>query len=118
MDRELVDILLGKLVSADNIPVVISMMLKYGLIVRYDVKRAETIESEQRIDPMVSEVYMVPSLLPRTVGDPCVFEDEIWRKDVKQWKSCYFVFSISTDLSSLQSIPPLQLRKSDGKIDW
>ena len=97
VDRGLVDILLGKLVLVDNIPVVISMMLKYGLIVKDEVKRAKTMESEQSIVPMVSEVYMVPSLLPRTVVDPCVFEDEIWKTNVKQWKSCYFVFGSPRD---------------------
>ena len=84
VSRQYLDILLGELVPTGNIPVVRNLMLKYGLIVKDEVEGAKAIESEQSIDPMVSEVYLVPSLLPPTVVDPCVFEDEIWKKNVKQ----------------------------------
>ena len=97
VSRQYLDILLGKLVPTGNIPVVRNLMLKFGLMVKDEVERAKAIESEQSIDPMVSEEYLVPSLLPRTVVDPCVFEDEIWKKNVKQWKSCYFVFCTRTN---------------------
>ena len=90
---QLINTLLGELVPADSIPAVVYLMLKYGLIVRLEFERPV----EQLCALIDSEVYLVPNLLPSTGGDPLVFEDEIWNRDVKQWKSCYFVFFTRKD---------------------
>ena len=81
---QLINALLRELVLVDNIPVVIKLILKYGLIVRLEYERAAQ-QSSAVID---SDVYLVPSLLPYRVCDPVVLqnENEMWWNRVKHWK--------------------------------
>ena len=57
-----------------------------------------------------TEYYLVPVLLPDSMGNPATFQDGIWNYG-KNYNCCYFVFSTATALASLQSIPSLRLRK-------
>ena len=65
---QLINALLIELVLVDNIPIVIKIMLKYGLIVRLEYERA----AEQASLLIDSDKYLVPSLQPYRVCDPLV----------------------------------------------
>jgi len=100
------DALLGYKVDTSNIPVVINMMLKYGLIVR--LEQPNSIISKQLF---ASDNFLVPALLPHR-ADYFFLEDDDWEGNVHK-KSCYFVFS--TRKMSIQKIYlPATLLKSDG----
>ena len=103
VSRLLMEFLLSYKIETSNIPVIIHMMLKYGLIVR--VEHAQDIMS---MEPFLSshplEYYLVPALLPATVGNPTTFL-------VKNFNSCYFVFSTASDVVYFQSIRLDMLRK-------
>ena len=108
LSRKLMEFLLGHKVEVSNVPVVIKMMLKFGLIVRLEQTQDETRQVEP--SPALPEYYLVPALLPaKTLGDPTRFQDEIWNR-IKIFNSCFFVFSTASDLSSLQPIVYSQLR--------
>ena len=104
------EFLLSHKVEASNVPIIINMMLKYGLIVRLEHERNTTRKTSELLTLPLTEYYLVPALLPDSVENPATFQDGIWNL-VNNYNSCYFVFSIATALGSLQSIPSLRLRK-------
>ena len=108
--RRLVEFLLANKIEVNNMPVIINMMLKYGLIVRLEHAQDATCKGPLLIGLPLPEYYLVPALLPATVEDPNTFQDGKWNL-VNNFNTCYFVFSTATDLISLQSIPSMQLRK-------
>ena len=109
VSRQLMEFLLSHKVEAGNIPIIMHMMLKYGLIVRLEHVQGRTSKG-QLLPSQPSEYYLVPALLPASEGNPTNFQDSVWNH-VKNYNSCYFVFSTATDLISLQSIPREALRK-------
>ena len=106
VSRPLMEYLLAHKVEASNIPVIINMMLKYGLMVR--LEHGHDTASGGRL--LQAQYYLVPSLLPSTVGDTSTFRVGIWNHD-NNFSRCYFVFSTASNLSSFQTFPLLQLRK-------
>ena len=79
LSHKLLESLLKHKVEDSNLPVVISMMLNYGLIIRL-----EPLTSAQPHSDVV--YYLVPTLLPSTIGD------RIWEK-ITSSNKCYFVFT-------------------------
>ena len=103
VSQPLMEYLLVHKTEARAIPIIINMMLKYGLIVKL-----EHVPQSHALPP--PEYYVVPALLPATEGSPIIFQNVKWNL-INNFYSCYFVFSTATDLSNLQSIPLLVLRK-------
>jgi len=103
--------LLASKVLANNIHLVITMMLKYGLIVEIEQDEVKTnLLQEQLQSSSNLDIFLVPALLPPTLVDPLLFQDAIWQ-DVQQYESSYFVFNTNADLSSLESITSSQLKR-------
>ena len=98
--RELINFLWADHVKADNIPVILSIMLKFGLIVRLEPSQESGRSTEK---------YLVPALLPCTKGDPRTFIDDLWNK-LTFFETCYFVFSTASDFSTNQALTYKQLR--------
>ena len=94
--------LLGHRMSANYIPVIINLMLKYGLVVK--------LEQSQESIQGAGEKYLVPALLPSTAMHPRDFQDESWSKNVQHFNSCYFIFIAKSDVNCLKSFPSSQLR--------
>ena len=105
VDLSLVKSLLGEALSLDImpkhrvqcniniIPVLVEMMLKYGLLVR--LERA----TDRVVSPCTNafpDQYLIPSLLPPINGDPNLFVDDNWNYR-SLFYSCYFVFSARRD---------------------
>ena len=76
-------------------------MLKFDLIVKLERPLESSLSTEK---------YLVPALLPTTVGDPRALADGVW-KDLKHFKSCYFVFSTVSDFCTNQAITLKQLKE-------
>ena len=75
------------------IPVVVQMMLKYGLIVRFDTKdRSSQVDEIPANLPI--EYYLVPALLPATPDDLTIFQ----HNNGRNFKSCYFFFTTDAKL--------------------
>ena len=106
VSHRLLEFFLRYKVEERNIPVVIKMLLKYGLIVRLD----QTQDQASHANQFTTEQYLVPALLPSTEEDPSTFQDDNWSR-VKIFNSCYFVFSVASTLNKLQIMPSLQLIK-------
>ena len=108
---ELMEFLLAHKTEASNIPVIIHMMLKYGLIVRLEQIRSQ--DETSHVDAIASqamECYLVPALLPATVGDHLAFHDNIF-KHIKNFNSCYFIFCTASGLrNTSRSVSSSQLR--------
>ena len=81
--------------------VAITMMLKYGLIVKLESSPEST---------QLTEKYLVPALLPPTSSDPRRFTDDLWEY-VKHYETCYFVFSTASDFSAIQMLVRNQLKE-------
>ena len=101
VSRHLLKFLLAHQVDESSIPVIINIMLKYGLIVKLE-QAQDRIGNSNQPD---AECYLVPALLPSA---PTMIPDDIWRH-VKNFNSCYFVFSTSPNLINLPIISRLQL---------
>ena len=101
---DLMNVLLRHHVQTCNIPVVIDMMLKYGLIVRLEQTEDRVCEVSE-LPSQLLDNYLVPALLPRAECDVSTFQDDIW-KHVQHFDSCYFVFSSKTELNNLFLIRP------------
>ena len=110
VSRSLMEFLLSHTVEASNVPIIVNVMLKYGLIVKLEHEQNATRKTSEFLTLPLTEYYLVPALLPDFVGNPATFQDGIWNH-VNNYNSCYFVFSTATALISTQSIPSLQLRK-------
>ena len=104
---DVLNALLGRLVQASSVPLVISMMLKYGLIVRLEHRNLRELPEE----------YLVPSLLP-----VATYVSHFHKSN----SSCYFVFSTKQDmtltrfrLSYLKNecfLPPELMARLSGRI--
>ena len=94
--RQMMEFLLSHKVEANNMPTVINMIVKYGLIVSFDTENRISRVHEQSA-PHPIEYYFVPALLPATVGDPTNFQDDNW-KYISSFSSCYFVFTTDATL--------------------
>jgi len=97
VERQLLDSILSHRVEASHIPTVVHMMLKYGLIIKLELQGHLGLGNSSLPVP-TPEKYLVPALLP-TVGNPCDYQDSIW-KHFQTFKSCYFVFSTMSVFSS------------------
>ena len=106
VSQPLMEFLLSHRVEANILPVIINLMLKYGLIVK--LEQTHDLISQANPSPVY---YLVPALLPTIIRDPSIFTDNSMWNHVKNFNSCYFVFSTASNLSSLQSISSLRLRK-------
>jgi len=106
--RQLIEDLLVHKVVQNNIPVVINMMIKYGLIVILE-QPEELISLSDETPYSIPDKYLVPALLPSTVGDTCSFQDTRWNS-VQHFNTCYFVFGTQSNLSSSQSLCLSQLK--------
>ena len=96
LSRPLVELLVHK-TGENNIPVIIDIMLFYGLIVRLDrINDITTIVVQPPI------YYLVPALLPRTVGNPYTFQDSRWRI-IRNFMSCYFFFTLDARMHDAKS---------------
>ena len=110
VSRQLMEFLLLQKVDADNIPVIINMMLKYGLVVKLEQSRNHSSQIDYLTESSPTEYYLVPALLPKTACNPCVFQDHVWRHiKPETFDTCYFVFSVNSKLNST-SIGLSQLR--------
>ena len=91
VSQTLMEFLLSHKVDATNKPVVINMMLKYGLVVRLETK-----DLTPQVDELPAhrplEYYLVPALLPATS-----VQDDIW-KNISSFNSCYFIFTTDARL--------------------
>ena len=108
--RQLMESLLLHKVDESNIPVLINLMLWYGLIVRLEKAQHRTFRGPLSPVNGPSDYYLVPTLLPFTVVDSRTFQDSIWN-DVENVNSCYFVFSTACTLSNLRCISTSKLRQ-------
>ena len=92
VSRQLMEFLLSYKVEASNLPIIVNMMLKYGLIVK--LERGQDITTKGDLLPAqpASTYYLVPALLPATVGDPTSFQDDVWR-NIRKFNSCYYLFT-------------------------
>ena len=103
VSQSLMKFLLSHKVEGNNIPLVVSMMLKYGLIVRVEQGQDShhvPAQSQQDLrhlhkQPLLT-YYLVPALLPATVGDPTMFQEDVWR-NIKQDNTCYFIFTTAPE---------------------
>ena len=100
LSRPLVELLVHK-IGENDIPAIINIMLKYGLIVRLD----GTHYTDRDMNTFVAQppvYYLVPALLPRTVGNLYTFQDDQW-KSIRHSVSCYFVFTVDARMHSAKS---------------
>ena len=109
VNQSLMEFLLSHKVEASNIPVVINMMQKYGLIVKLEHEH----DRISKVDILPAQphptCYLVPALLPATVGVPTNFQDDVWR-NIRKFNSCYYLFTADTKLRTIKhySITTLQ----------
>ena len=88
------------------IPIIVGIMLKYGLLVRLEEVADRVLSSGAHTFP---DKYLIPSLLPSIIGDPTLFVDDNWN-DTSQFFSCYFVFSSQSDIKARESFPSTWLK--------
>ena len=93
--RDLLCVLLGHLVETSNIPAVIRLMLRYGLIVRLEHRASRELPDE----------YLVPAHLP------AIAHISYWSEwnDVRRHSTCYFVFCTHKD-TMLSCLRPSHLK--------
>ena len=92
VSRSLMEFLLSHKVEASNMPIIINMMLKYGLIVKLERGLDNISKGDLPPAQPPSTYYLVPALLPATVGDPTSFQDDVWR-NIHKFNSCYYLFT-------------------------
>ena len=92
--REAINFLWKDHVDADNIPLVLSIMLRFGLIVKSESPHKSSQSTEK---------YLVPALLSTTKNDPRGFSGSM------HFKSCYFAFSTMSDFTSKEMLIQKQL---------
>ena len=105
IDRRLIDnILLYDKAFVFDVLEAIDLMLKYGLIVKLELSAGK-----------VSDMYFVPTLVPPTVVNPNVLQDNTW-KHVRNYQSCYFVFTAGNQNIGLISTWLDQLSMKNGNF--
>ena len=101
VSKQLMEFFLAHNVEDCNIPVVINMMLKYGLIVRFVTKDLASDVCELPAH-LYSTYFLVPALLTAVPRDSSMFQDESW-KNISSFNSCYFVFTTDANFVSSKS---------------
>ena len=97
VSQTMMEFLLAHKVEPNNIPVVINMLLKYGLIVRLEQTQDGTSQAGQVLAQSPSGYYLVPALLPATIGILSTLQVDPWRT-IQHFNSCYFIFAIDTKM--------------------
>ena len=92
VNQSLMEFLLSHKVESSNIPIIINMMLKYGLIVKLERGLDNICKGDLLPTQPPPTYYLVPALLPATVGDPTRFQDDVWR-NIRKFNSCYYLFT-------------------------
>ena len=112
VNQSLMEFLLSHKVKPTNIPIIINMMLKYGLIVKLD--HGQDINSKGHLAPAWPSpvYYLVPALLPR---HPTNFEDDVW-EIITKFNSCYFFFT--TDQFCSSNWYNFTILQKEGFLPW
>ena len=110
LSQKLMEALLGSndQVQFRQIPVIVNMMLKYGLIVRLQQTSYNKSKLEQQAT-QPTDRYLVPALLPRVEDHPTTFQNEIWN-NVQHFESCYFLFTTDPKLNNQKGFTCSQLK--------